>query len=424
VFPARWEEAADQWLPYATDHLDRHWPDDLRELPLKWAARKRPPSAVQLARHLRLETSSQPALTALPGLLERARPPLTILSSVNINPLASAQLLRAGANPNLRDLQIFITSIDDASSEVLAALDGLATVELLTLNNVRINDVTLTALLSSPHLIALRQLSMYWCSGRTRDSTGATLAHAINTSGLADRLESLTLSLNRHTDPAALARGLARVRWPALTTLDLTRSGCEHMGIQALLQAAPSVRDLRLRDNQLDDHAMQAIAAAICLERLDLASSRAAPPALAGLLEQPCCAGLKALNLDRARIEAAGGAAICRGQIAQTLESLYLTGDQQGASMWPAFEGASLPKLKTLHLMGARLDGAAARALARAHLPALVEVDLSRATVDAEALDALEGAPWRAQTRQLWRYEAPKGPRRLKARITALGPQM
>ena len=162
------------------------------------------------------------------------------------------------------------------------------------------------------------------------------------------------------------------------------------------------MRDLNLRDNQLNDHAVRAVGAATWLERLDLSSAHAAPSTLATLLERPCCAGLKALSAGAMWLEEEAGVAICRGQVSQTLESLDLAGYQQGASFWRALDGAHLPNLKVLQLMDARLDGAAARALASAQLPALVEIDLSRATMDADALTALEGASWRPQVPRLW----------------------
>ena len=80
VFPAKWEKTADQWLPYAQDQLDRRWPDDLRVMPLKWAQRKRPPSALQLVRHLSLSYETHRQRDMLLDMFEVARPHITHLS--------------------------------------------------------------------------------------------------------------------------------------------------------------------------------------------------------------------------------------------------------------------------------------------------------------------------------------------------------
>jgi hypothetical protein len=46
-----WDEAEEEWLPYAASYLDRHWPDSLRRLPHKWWSYPIVPQAISLARN-------------------------------------------------------------------------------------------------------------------------------------------------------------------------------------------------------------------------------------------------------------------------------------------------------------------------------------------------------------------------------------
>jgi hypothetical protein len=391
VFPARWEKTADQWLPYAQDHLDRHWPDELRLVPLKWAARKRPPSALQLARHLRY-TGSPSDITALVDMLALARPPLTALHTGNVGADVAAQLLEACANPQLRELELGACKMSDVSSAALAALDALATVEALKLSNAPISDNALGGLLTSPKLAGLRRLSMHWQRSSSAQALGATLCR------VAERLDSLELSYNKHPDPAALAPALGRASWPALRSLYICGVDTDAAGISALLAATPALRALALRDDKLDGDAVSAItSSAASLDHLNLTYLQGAAAELAALLLSARCAELRSLELFSVQLDEVGGEAIWRGQTSQTLERLGLRGPRLGEGAWRALEGARLPRLRALDVFGGELDDAATSALARAELPALTLLDLSHATLSDGALAALERAPWRAQ---------------------------
>jgi hypothetical protein len=412
VFPAKWEKTADQWLPYAMDQLDRRWPDDLRVMPLKWSQRKRPPSALQLVRHLRHDKSAHDQLPAVLGLLERADAQLTTLTVWFLDTPRASQLLSACANPALRSVSLMYCDLD-----ATLALGGLATARTLRIDNSPISDEALSAILQASNTPELRSFALRF----RRPGPAKRLGKLLCASGAAARLESLELHKNMLTGHAELARTLAQVPWPALSALDRSGCACDPAGLRALLDAAPALRELRLSESKLSDEGVDELArAARSFTHLDLGYSPASAASIAALLEGERCAQLRSLGLRAVALGEPGGRALWRGQVSQTLERLELSGSAQLPAFWSLLDGASLPNLRQLTVRDARLKGHEARALASAKLPALDEIELSHARLDAEALAALEGAPWLPQVRGLWRHRPTTIPRGAELRIMAL----
>jgi hypothetical protein len=377
VFPAKWEKASEQWLPYAEDILDRGWPDHLRELPKGWIGRKHI-AAAALCRHLCIDVPSARHVRQYTALLERARPPIKQLT--------------------LRYVHYRHSMDKEMAQQLWAALDSLGSIDRMVVMHGDVSGPPVAALLAGSIPGRLRELRLWFnpvsaaealaLVGATSAATlrilelqhieggSAGLGAAIVGAGLCEALEELrlTATLLEEAEIAALA---AR-RWPMLHTLELERALGEpaNEALGRLLRGAPSLKRLNLASALIDESLVRGIAAleGVELEALDLSGAMVSAATLAALLASPVCARLKVLRINQLPVSGEVGAAIAGSTMAQTLEELGLEGTSAAGAFWEELARVELPRLRVLSLDGTQLTARAERALWSLRAPELGEV--------------------------------------------------
>jgi hypothetical protein len=419
VFPAKWEKAADQWLPYAEGYLDRSWPDALRTLPIKWASRKRPPSALQLVRHARLEGLTPGQLGSVVELLGAAAMQIAQVSLSGGRALDAqeAVIFWRALEGTLREVRMVkhnLTGPMGLEMAQTAALEGLRSLEL---REVWMRADAMDALLGSGRLGALRRL---WLE-RMSQSWPMPLVEALEASGLSAQLEVLALI---DTQLEASLQPLSRQDWPALRELRLCGVRLDVAALSMLLQAAPQVDALYIGENGLPDAAVAALRqdSARRFTRLDVSRNHFTPLGLEQLLEAPVCASLRELALSWISTGSMAGETLWQSAFAPGLERLHLRSMPSAALFWSGLAGQELPRLHTLELRGGLLDHNAGAALAQASLPALRRLEVQDVTLYASGIDALSRAPWLTQLEPGWTAANVYGVPELQMRWRALEP--
>jgi hypothetical protein len=330
VFPAKWEKAADQWLPYAEDHLDRSWPDVLRVWPERWRGRKAAPRATQLVRHCEVDPKARSLETFL-GALERIKPPLTSLDLSYYPQLSEEERGRLfaviGSLEQLRRLRLGI-----ARQQVMGALLESGVVrrlEALELHGETLDKPGVRALCASDQLGLLRELAL------EGEALTAQSYAFIAASPLPAQLESLSLRWSRlageqmgppSRDESSGLWRLAQAEWPALERLDLLNTSCDRR-VGALLARAPALRTLHMSVDFLRaDALVGALEGVSALRELALSDilDRGDEEGLVGLFGLPGLAGLEVLTVGGASFGERAGAALRDAPCAQTLRHLRL----------------------------------------------------------------------------------------------------
>lgn len=398
VTSAGWEAAADQWLPYAQDKLNKGWPDHLRVWPQGWWKNKRAPSAAiqrALVRTSYDTTNRQVVDRFIEQLIEIA-PPLSTLT-FNTDAYPDADQLGAAIKavaPTLRTL-----SIDNYSSAgLIGALrksGALPRLKALRLFNNNLEAPELAALIESGQLGELDELRLAY---QHRLAIG--ICDQIGASDLPTRLTALTLTrtMSREATPDQDAHGLARADWPRLTQLDLSDTPTSADALTALLARAPRITTLRLSGAPLEREGdLAALGAAInpAIEQLWIDRCGLTDAGIAALLATPR-SRLRVLSMGETGMGPLTAAALQSGPIANALETLDLSGPVRvEAAFMSALAGARFERLEVLNLRDTTLDAEASAALLTLQLPALRAIDLTSARLSPPTRDAIRAAGWR-----------------------------
>lgn len=289
------------------------------------------------------------------------------LELAEATPLAIAQLTALDGFTSLRALRLarkYAThSFGLTGARQLAAWAVLRNVVDLRVRNEQVEDAGLTALLTSPHLKNLKQLTIGHNSSGLRQvfriDSWPTLC-GLELSGCrltADEVESLTkihslkqltslsLAANHLGDDGA--KVLAATRWP-LTEIDLGYTGLTDEGLVALVETrersfkkmvltsadiGPSVQrmarrhrslqTLMLNETQVDDQHIMAMCGMLdgSLQRLSLQGTSVTVRSVDALR---ACPRLKALSLTRTEIGNAGAEVLAASPEFASLEQLDL----------------------------------------------------------------------------------------------------
>lgn len=393
-----WDEAAPQWLPYAQSHLDRGWPDHLREWPEPWWGRVRQPAAVALVRAF---APSSPTVRQIERLCDTIAACAVPLREVRLRLSAAlpdepvARLGRALA-PAVRALDLGPSLANQA---LLAGLLEASAGALHTLRiSGRIDAPMLLASLLGDGFPALTSLALDYAISDQRALQAALAAPSAR-----GRLTSL------HLDGAPLgsqgAQLLARWEWRALRHLSIQRTQVHDEGLCALLANMPALRSLNVSECPLVDTPARWFELSSALRLSALVVNRTGPqPTHAGLnvlgamysaalLALPQLEPLTSLSLRELTLEPPALRALL-SRFAGQLEHLDLSYTRAPA-LWEVLRGTRWPALTSLVVHGAPADAQAA--LASMELPALTQIDLQFATITHDGLAQLERAPWRAQ---------------------------
>jgi hypothetical protein len=257
----------------------------------------------------------------------------------------------------------------------VAACPLLARLTALDFHTNHLTPDDLRALAASPHLGALRELTLY-----------ATVLH------------------DKHAEVLAGWQGLPRLRRLAVATAD---------GALGAVAGAAEGRLASLRRLTLWGWSAPAELAALCdaapaLARLDVPSTVATPPALQALAGLPSLTGLRLLGEESASASALAGA-----ELTGRLTSLELAAAALSPRALASLAaGGGLARLRRLSLNAASrpasLGAEAARLLAAALPGSLVRLDLERgAGLDAAAARLLAGSERLAGLRWLNLHDNP-----------------
>lgn len=421
VFPARWEKAAEQWLPYAMDALDRGWPDHLRELPKEWIGRKSV-AAAALCRHVRIRYPTARHIEQYTALLESARPPLTRLTLDSVNNIDAAHGARLWeVLDSLQSLDTLLVMHGDLRGTLDALLAGSIPARLRELR-LRLNPMAreeVLALVRATSAEALRVLEIKHMEGG-----GAGLGRAIVDAGLCEALEALTITSARLE--AADVTALSAERWPALRALDLEDSVAGSSDALAdWIEAAPALKVLTLDDvDDVGDALAERLIGlkGVALEELSLGFAVMSPEVTARLLASPLCARLKTLSLAGVALDADAAAAMAGSTMAQTLEVLEVRHMQATPAFWERLGQVELPALRAIRMGGSHLTEPIAAAMARLRVPALDEIELEHVRIESPAVSALEAASWRGGLKFLGLYRPPYASDSDTQRLHALKP--
>jgi hypothetical protein len=420
VFPARWEKAAEQWLPYAMDALDRGWPDHLRELPKEWIGRKSV-AAAALCRHVRIRYPTARHIEQYTALLESARPPIARLTLDSVNNIDAAHGARLWeVLDSLQSLDTLLVMHGDLRGTLDALLAGSIPARLRELR-LRFNPMAseeVLALVRATSAEALRVLEI-----KHMEDGGAGLGRAIVDAGLCETLEALTIASARleATDVTALSAG----RWPALRALDLEDSVAGSAdALAGWIEAAPALKALNLTLDDVGDALAERLIGlkGVALEELSLGFAVMSPEVTARLLASPLCARLKRLSLPGVALDADAAAALAGSTMAQTLELLEVRHMQATPEFWARLGQVELPALRAIRMGSSHLTEPIAAAMARLRVPALDEIELEHVRIESPAVSALEGASWRGGLKFLGLHRPPYASDSDTQRLHALKP--
>lgn len=398
---ARWDKAAEQWLPYADNYLDRVWPDKLRTWPSAWRSRRVAASA--LVRHLEVASTNVKNMNQCTDALAASPPPLTRLS-VLLGNRESEPLTRL-----LRAMPATVTRLELTGAVPMEAFfEGapLAQLSALRIEQVpTLDDAHLGRLLDGLGE-RLRELAVRWGS-----LTPAGVQRLIESEHVA-RLVTLDLGGSRVAheqlgEPDHMNAGLrlmASVEWPALERLDMSH---QHLNDPAalgqLVARMPALLDLNLAGNPaLVGADMTALIKGLrgSLRMLGLRGCPISDASMAALLGMEQLAGLEELDLSETCVGRETGVALRK--VGSQLTRLDMTRldmtqatYQDAMALAKAMAGTSLPALSEL---GVIQDVDFIRAMARVELPSLRRlVHEGKGELDEEVMAAVRRAPWGAQ---------------------------
>jgi hypothetical protein len=397
VGSARWDKAAEQWLPYAEGSLERGWPDRLRTWPSAWRVRR--VAASVLARHLEVGSTNVKTMNQCIDALEASAPPLTMISVMlgNREPGPLSRLLRA-APATLTRLELTGAVPMEAvfESAPLAQLSALRIEQVPTLDDADLDK--LLKMLGEP----LRELAVRW--GSLTPEGARTLAQSEHVA----RLVTLDLGGSRIAhepgDPNVGLRHLASVEWPALERLDLSQQHLDDPAeLGRLVARMPLLLDLELAGNvALGGADMTALIKGLRapLRMLGLRGCQITDASMAELLGMEQLEALEQLDLSETCVGRATGVALRK--VGSQLTRLDMTRlDMTQATYQDAMElaqamaGTTLPALSEL---GVIPDVDFIRAMARVELPSLRRlVHEGKGEMDEEVMAAVRRAPWGVQ---------------------------
>jgi hypothetical protein len=402
-----WDEAAEQWLPYAAEIMERGWPDALREWPELWWFRLHQPRGVALVRAfmpINMTTRQMERLgETIPGHAVQLREVRLRLDGHT--PEAPITALAHALRPTLRALEL------DASTANARLLRALLSTRCASLEHLRAQSgledgAVLAAIFGGVSVPRLTALSMD--SNRVQL---ALLCAALERTPLAGRLRALRMDGVQMGDAGASA--MATQRWEALERLSMNKVELTATGLGALLAQTPALRALHVQENPLgaDPTVWFARAPALRLEELDVRRTAHLPGSqrswsdvpwvapsgaqLPALLELEQVSALRTLSLREGRLEASAVRRLI-ARFAGQLERLDLS-YVSAPALWELLQGTRWPRLRALTVHGAHPPNAACEALASMDMPALTSLDLQSIALTRHGAALLEGAPWRAQ---------------------------
>jgi uncharacterized protein (TIGR02996 family) len=273
----------------------------------------------------------------------------------------------------------------------------LATLRILTIRGLW--GDALAWLVASPHLAGLRALRL------PSNNLGNYGLRALAKSTTLTALEELNYSsVSRHEryihDPVLRAATMtALMSWPGMATvrsLNLNGNDLEWDGLRSLLRSphAASLKELSLRDCNLDGQAMAEFASAVSglrLQALDVGDNVLKDVGAEYLAVVRCLGELKSLNLDRCEITLAGARQfVKKASFLGELRQLDVGHNHFGAAALDALLERAPTALHTLRLRDSDLWDREVQLLAgSAASNALLEVDLSQNDLGADATLAL-----------------------------------
>jgi hypothetical protein len=401
-----WDEAAERWLPYAADHLDREWPDALREWPERWWLRVRQPAAVMLVRAFSPGSLNERQVARLVETIPACGVSLREVRLHLDGRSERGPVERLGAllGPTARRVELRASHASGALLSGLLAEE--AAVEVLRIEGTLDQSGALLALLlEGEALPSLRSLTLDYNSAEAH-----WLAAALPRCGLAGQLEVLALRGARLQ--AAGAKAMARHWWERLESLSLVDAGIDGDALAAVLAQTPALHTLDVSQNALGDDPARWFerAPALRLRCVDVrrtaydaqtsVSWRDTPwtghedAQLARLLALPQVEALRVLSLREARLEALTAQRLIdrfSGQL-EALDLSYIG----GPALWARLEGTRWPALRSLTVTDSSTE--TCEVLASMELPALTRLHIDAfngMSVSSAAL--IEGASWRGQ---------------------------
>lgn len=320
-------------------------------------------------------------------------------------PTSEREAAGARAMGTLRGLRIERAIIDPREPLWLAASPLLSTLTELALVDGYADAPGTHALLTSPHLRGLRELSL--------------ARHLVGREGVValvevDLPELVALQLEErgttddswsHWDGGLDVPAMERLaRWPGLARirrLDLGGNRIEPEGFEALFESEhfTAVESLKLQFvyAMLAEIPWGSAPGALRLKALDLGDSSVSTEAAQVLAAAPCLAELRQLDLPRAQAEEATALpTLLDGGLAETLQVLDLGDfDSVEAPVVSALVGADLPQLHTLRLGSAYDigDGDVERLVGWRHLEHLRSLAIAGKSIGSETARALAAAP-------------------------------
>lgn len=398
-----WEEAAERWLPYAADHLDREWPDAMRTWPERWWLRVRQPAAVMLVRSFSPGSLNERQVARLVETIPACGVSLREVR-LEVDPRnAREPVERLGAliGPMARSVEVRSSG---------ALLSGLlaqeAAVEVLHIKGaLDQSGALLGGVLAGETLPSLRSLTLDHNIAEQR-----WLVAALEGCGLAGQLEALALHGARMGAAGAMA--MARHRWERLGALSLVGVGIDGDMLATVLAQTPALHTLDASENALGDDPARWFERAPALRLRSLKVRRTAYDAqtsvswrdtpwtghedaqLGRLLALPQVEALRELSLREAQLEAATAQRLidrCSGQL-ERLDLSYAGSD----ALWARLVGTRWPALRSLVVTGDSTD--VYEALASMELPALTSLHIDALNgISASNAALIEGASWRGQ---------------------------
>jgi uncharacterized protein (TIGR02996 family) len=291
-------------------------------------------------------------------------------------------LLAAGALPGLVELGLWSARLGDEGLQRIARLPGLARLKRLCLQGCGFGDAGAAALIGSPHLRGIEELSLGCLNFYERHTRiGGAALRALAGPRRLPALRKLTL-VEAQADPAdwrSFARSALAGR---LTHLDIDQTRFGEKEIEALFHGA------KLKPAALGLGVMRCPSAA--LERL---------------LCSPVVRGLRELDLSNVsdNFGESGAKLLAREPMFEHLRKLNLAFDQVGdAGAQALADSRALSAVRVLNLVGNGIGPAGVAHLARSRaLAGLTDLRLSGGGIGAEGLSALATAAFAGSLRGL-----------------------
>jgi hypothetical protein len=400
---ARWDKAAEQWLPYAEDHLARRWPDRLRTWPAAW--RGKAVAASALARHLVVQGTNTKNMSRCVDALEAGAPPLTGMSVVLGKESGPVRRLLRASPATLTRLEL------TGAVPLDALLDHapLGRLSALRMAGLALDDAGLGRVLDATGE-QLRELGVIRPSlndyGRARLTPDGL--EPLVEGGHAARLVTLDLSGSRMAHhhfskpdhKNAGIRRLASAEWPVLERLVLDDLHLDDAGeLGRLVAQMPALRELELgRNILLGNQELVALFGQLRgpLRMVGLLECHLDDAKLARMLGLEQMQQLEVLDLRACRPGRETGL-LLRGEAGARLEVLRLTWSthREAMQLAEAMAGGALPALREL---GVIPSVAFIDAMAKVELPSLRRLTHEHTgAMKPEVVEAVRRAPWGAQ---------------------------